>query len=166
MGAQFNFLLPRCTLSPDSRCGFICEVDRADVINFDDQGVISYRFKMKKMKILKDVIKTSESEGVILHGEGQQGDYITLELKRAELVLQINLAMIESCILQQLSFGGMPYSGKPSSGGRKNFKGCMESINYNGDNITDLARRRKQDTSSFVGALITSLPAANYCHLC
>ncbi|KAJ8366333.1 hypothetical protein AAFF_G00361260 [Aldrovandia affinis] len=63
----------------------------ADVINFDDQGVISYRFKMKKMKILKDVIKMSESEGVILHGEGQQGDYITLELKRAELVLQINL---------------------------------------------------------------------------
>ncbi|KAK3540829.1 hypothetical protein QTP86_002363 [Hemibagrus guttatus] len=46
----------------------------ADVINFDGQGVISYRFKMKKMKILKDVIalkfKTAESDGVILHGEG------------------------------------------------------------------------------------------------
>lgn len=26
----------------------------------------------------------------------------------------------------------------------------MESINYNGDNITDLARRKKLDTSSFV----------------
>lgn len=50
----------------------------------------------------------------------------------------------------QLSFGGMPYSGKPLGGGRKNFKGCMESINYNGDNITDLARRKKLDTSSFV----------------
>ncbi len=50
---------------------------------------------MKKMKILKDVIalkfKTSESEGVILHGEGQQGDYITLELRRGRLLLQINL---------------------------------------------------------------------------
>ena len=44
----------------------------------------------------------------------------------------------------------MPYSGKPVGGGRKNFKGCMESINYNGDNITDLARRKKLDTSSFV----------------
>ncbi|MEQ2162803.1 Contactin-associated protein-like 2 [Goodea atripinnis] len=43
----------------------------------------------------------------------------------------------------------MPYSGKPVGGGRKNFKGCMESINYNGDNITDLARRKKLDTSSF-----------------
>lgn len=94
----------------------------AGVINFDGQGVISYRFKVmdvilikvfvpvlvfffircifwrvqvKKMKIIKDVIalrfKTSESDGVILHGEGQQGDYITLELRMAKLLLQINL---------------------------------------------------------------------------
>lgn len=55
----------------------------------------------------------------------------------------------------QLSFGGMPYSGKPVGGGRKNFKGCMESINYNGDNITDLARRKKLDTSSFVSVTFT-----------
>lgn len=51
--------------------------------------------QVKKMKIIKDVIalrfKTSESEGVILHGEGQQGDYITLELHKAKLLLQINL---------------------------------------------------------------------------
>uniref|UniRef100_A0AAY4A133 Contactin-associated protein-like 2 n=1 Tax=Denticeps clupeoides TaxID=299321 RepID=A0AAY4A133_9TELE len=177
----------------------------ADVINFDGQGVISYRFKVKKMKILKDVIalkfKTSESEGVILHGEGQQGDYITLELRRAKLLLQINLGSNQygsilghtsvtsgsllddhhwhSVVIEryrrnvnftldqhtqhfrtngefdhldldyELTFGGMPYSGKPISGGRKNFKGCMEGINYNGDNITDLARRKKLDTSSF-----------------
>lgn len=47
------------------------------------------------MKLIKDVIalrfKTSESDGVILHGEGQQGDYITLELRKAKLLLQINL---------------------------------------------------------------------------
>lgn len=55
----------------------------------------------------------------------------------------------------QLSFGGMPYSGKPVGGGRKNFRGCMESINYNGDNITDLARRKKLDTSSFVSVTVT-----------
>uniref|UniRef100_A0A3Q3NKW7 Contactin associated protein 2a n=1 Tax=Mastacembelus armatus TaxID=205130 RepID=A0A3Q3NKW7_9TELE len=177
----------------------------ADVINFDGHGVISYRFKMKKMKIIKDVIalrfKTSESEGVILHGEGQQGDYITLELHKAKLLLQINLGSNQygsilghtsvttgsllddnhwhSVVIEryrrnvnftldrhtqhfrtngefdhldldyELSFGGMPYSGKPVGGGRKNFKGCMESINYNGDNITDLARRKKLDTSSF-----------------
>ncbi|XP_024910138.1 contactin-associated protein-like 2a isoform X2 [Cynoglossus semilaevis] len=177
----------------------------ADVINFDGQGVIAYRFKMKKMKIIKDVIalrfKTSESDGVILHGEGQQGDYITLELHRAKLLLQINLGSNQygsilghtsvttgsllddnhwhSVVIEryrrnvnftldshtqhfrtngefdhldldyELSFGEMPYSGKPVGGGRKNFKGCMESITYNGDNITDLARRKKLDTSSF-----------------
>uniref|UniRef100_A0A674E0I1 Contactin associated protein 2 n=1 Tax=Salmo trutta TaxID=8032 RepID=A0A674E0I1_SALTR len=186
------------------RCSDI-DMNRADVINFDGQGVISYRFKVKKMKIIKDVIalkfKTSESEGVILHGEGQQGDYITLELRRAKLLLQINLGsnqygsilghtsvtsgsllddhhwhsvMIERYrrnvnftldthtqhfrtngefdhldLDYELSFGGMPYSGKPVGGGMKNFRGCMESINYNGDNITDLARRKKLDTSSF-----------------
>ncbi|XP_039609246.1 contactin-associated protein-like 2a [Polypterus senegalus] len=176
----------------------------ADVINFDGNGVISYRFKNKKMKTLKDVIslkfKTSESEGVIFHGEGQQGDYITLELKKAKLTLQLNLGSNQygsiyghtsvttgsllddhhwhSVVIErygrninltldrhmqhfrtngefdhldldyELSFGGMPFSGKPSSSSRKNFKGCMESINYNGNNITDLARRKKLDTSN------------------
>uniref|UniRef100_A0A671WCC0 Contactin associated protein 2 n=1 Tax=Sparus aurata TaxID=8175 RepID=A0A671WCC0_SPAAU len=166
---------------------------------------IDNHITVKKMKIIKDVIalrfKTSESEGVILHGEGQQGDYITLELSKAKLLLQINLGSNQygsilghtsvttgsllddshwhSVVIEryrrnvnftldrhtqhfrtngefdhldldyELSFGGMPYSGKPVGGGRKNFKGCMESINYNGDNITDLARRKKLDTSSF-----------------
>ncbi|KAI1889032.1 hypothetical protein AGOR_G00174880 [Albula goreensis] len=206
--AQYLRIVP-LEWSGEGRIGLRIEIHGcpywADVINFDGQGVISYRFKIKKMKILKDVIalkfKTSESEGVILHGEGQQGDYITLELKRAKLLLQINLGSNQygsilghtsvtsgsllddhhwhSVVIEryrrnvnftldrhtqhfrtngefdhldldyELSFGGMPYSGKPSSGGKKNFKGCMESINYNGDNITDLARRKKLDTSSF-----------------
>ncbi|XP_030623394.1 contactin-associated protein-like 2a [Chanos chanos] len=206
--AQFFRIIP-LDWSEEGRIGLRMEVYGcpywADVIYFDGQGVIPYRFKMKKMKILKDVIalkfKTSESEGVILHGEGQQGDYITLELRRARLLLQINLGSNQygsilghtsvtsgsllddnhwhSVVIEryrrnvnftldqhtqhfrtngefdhldldyELSFGGMPYSGKPVSGGRRNFKGCMESINYNGDNITDLARRKKLDTSSF-----------------
>lgn len=69
----------------------------ADVINFDGHVVLPYRFRNKKMKTLKDVIslkfKTSESEGVIFHGEGQQGDYITLELKKAKLFLNLNLGI-------------------------------------------------------------------------
>ncbi|XP_040921380.1 contactin-associated protein-like 2a [Toxotes jaculatrix] len=206
--ARFLRLVP-LDWSEEGRIGLRIEVYGcaywADVINFDGQGVISYRFKMKKMKIIKDVIalrfKTSESEGVILHGEGQQGDYITLELHKAKLLMQINLGSNQygsilghtsvttgsllddnhwhSVVIEryrrnvnftldrhtqhfrtngefdhldldyELSFGGMPYSGKPVGGGRKNFKGCMESINYNGDNITDLARRKKLDTSSF-----------------
>uniref|UniRef100_A0A8C7ZEW8 Contactin associated protein 2 n=1 Tax=Oryzias sinensis TaxID=183150 RepID=A0A8C7ZEW8_9TELE len=210
--ARFLRLIP-LAWSEEGRIGLRIEIYGcsywADVINFDGQGVISYRFKVKKMKIIKDVIalrfKTSESEGVILHGEGQQGDYITLELRKAKLLLQINLGKKEhklpygsilghtsvttgsllddnhwhSVVIEryrrnvnftldrhtqhfrtngefdyldldyELTFGGMPYSGKPVGGGRKNFKGCMESINYNGDNITDLARRKKLDTSSF-----------------
>uniref|UniRef100_A0AAR2LAJ4 Contactin associated protein 2 n=1 Tax=Pygocentrus nattereri TaxID=42514 RepID=A0AAR2LAJ4_PYGNA len=177
----------------------------ADVINFDGQGVISYRFRQKKMKILKDVIslrfKTSKGDGVLLHGEGQQGDYLTLELRRAKLVLQINLGSNQYGSIQghtsvssgslldddhwhsvlieryrrsvnftldqhtqsfrtngefdhldldyEISFGGMPVSAKPSSGGPQNFVGCMEGIHYNGDNITNLARRKRVDTSSF-----------------
>ncbi|XP_075442861.1 contactin-associated protein-like 2 isoform X1 [Ascaphus truei] len=173
----------------------------ADVINFDGNDGLSYRFKNKKMKTLKDVIslkfKSSESEGVLFHGEGQQGDYITLELKKAKLVLQLNLGSNQygsiyghtsvtsgsllddhhwhSVIIErhgrninltldrhmqhfktngdfdyldldyELTFGGMPFSGKPSSSSRTKFKGCMESINYNGINITDLARRKKMD---------------------
>ncbi|KAK6310717.1 hypothetical protein J4Q44_G00187720 [Coregonus suidteri] len=176
-----------------------------DVINFEGQGVISYRFKMKKMKILKDIIslkfKTTASNGVLLHGEGQQGDYISLELKRSKLLLMINLGSNQygsilghtsvtsgslldddhwhSVIIEryrrnvnftldrhtqhfrtngefdhldldyEISFGGMPFSAKPSTGGRENFVGCMEGITYNGDNITNLVKRKKIDTSSF-----------------
>lgn len=65
------------------------------MIHFDGHGVISYRFRSKKMKFVKDVIslkfKTMAGDGVLLHGEGQQGDYISLELRRARLQLSLNL---------------------------------------------------------------------------
>lgn len=65
------------------------------MISFDGHGIISYRLRSKKMKIVKDVIslkfKTTARDGVLLHGEGQQGDYISLELRRARLQLSINL---------------------------------------------------------------------------
>ncbi|XP_077125246.1 contactin-associated protein-like 2 [Ranitomeya variabilis] len=174
----------------------------ADVINFDGNTVLSYQFKDRKMATEKDVIslkfKSSASEGVLFHGEGQQGDYITLELKKSKLVLQLNLGSNQygniyghttvttgsllddhhwhSVIIDrhkkhinltldnhvqyfktngefvkldldfELTFGGMPLSGKPSSSGRRNFKGCMESIKYNSLNITDLARRKKMNS--------------------
>ncbi|XP_062260924.1 contactin-associated protein-like 2b [Platichthys flesus] len=177
----------------------------SDVISFDGQGVISYRFRNKKMKIVKDVIslkfRTTARDGVLLHGEGQQGDYLSLELRRARLQLSINLgsnqygsiqghtSVISGSLLDddhwhsvvveryrrnvnftldhhtqqfrtngdfdhldldyEISFGGVAVSAKPSSGGRHNFVGCMEGITYNGDNITNLVRRKKVDTSSF-----------------
>ncbi|XP_061652281.1 contactin-associated protein-like 2b isoform X2 [Phyllopteryx taeniolatus] len=67
----------------------------ADVIGFDGHGILSYRFRSKKMKIVKDVIalkfRTTAGDGVLLHGEGQQGDYVSLELRRARLQLSMNL---------------------------------------------------------------------------
>lgn len=47
------------------------------------------------MSTVKDVIslrfKSRQTEGVLLHGEGQRGDYITLELHRGRLALHLNL---------------------------------------------------------------------------
>ncbi|MEQ2234192.1 Contactin-associated protein-like 5 [Ilyodon furcidens] len=47
------------------------------------------------MSTVKDVIslrfKSYQAEGVLLHGEGQRGDYITLELHRGRLDLYLNL---------------------------------------------------------------------------
>lgn len=67
----------------------------ADVINFDGNTVLSYQFKDRKMATEKDVIslkfKSILSNGVLFHGEGQQGDYITLELVKSKLVLKLNL---------------------------------------------------------------------------
>ena len=68
------------------------------MISFDGHSVISYKFKSKKMKIKKDVIslkfRTTAGDCVLVNGEGQQGDYISLELRRARLQLSINLGTI------------------------------------------------------------------------
>ncbi|KAM8839460.1 contactin-associated protein-like 2 [Synchiropus picturatus] len=177
----------------------------ADVISFDGIGIISLRFRNKKVKIMKDAIylkfKTTVGNGVLLHGEGQQGDYISLQLHQARLLLSINLGSNEYGLIHgvtsvtigslldddhwhsvaieryrrnvnftldnhshrfrtngefdhldldhEISFGGLPSSAKPNFGGMDNFVGCMEAIFYNGDNITNLVRRKKVDTSSF-----------------
>ncbi|XP_078712479.1 contactin-associated protein-like 2 [Lampetra fluviatilis] len=43
----------------------------------------------------------------------------------------------------QLSFGGLPLGGKPGNRAHSNFIGCMENVYYNGEDVTDLARRAK-----------------------
>ncbi len=82
-------------LLAEKRISFFFCLPGADVISFDGHGVISYRFRSKKMKIVKEVISlkfiTTAGDGVLLHGEGQQGDYISLELRRERLQLSINL---------------------------------------------------------------------------
>lgn len=60
-----------------------------------------------------------------------------------------------SAVCPQISFGGLPVSVKPTSGGKENFVGCMEGITYNGENITSLVRRKKVDTTSFVRSVFS-----------
>lgn len=63
--------------------------------DFDGRSSLLYRFNQKSMSTVKDVIslrfKSHQAEGVLLHGEGQRGDYITLELHRGRLDLYLNL---------------------------------------------------------------------------
>ncbi|XP_042350585.1 contactin-associated protein-like 5 [Plectropomus leopardus] len=68
---------------------------KSNVANFDGRSSLLYRFNQKSMSTVKDVIslrfKSHQAEGVLLHGEGQRGDYITLELHRGKLALYLNL---------------------------------------------------------------------------
>uniref|UniRef100_A0A4W5JZD5 Contactin associated protein-like 5a n=1 Tax=Hucho hucho TaxID=62062 RepID=A0A4W5JZD5_9TELE len=68
---------------------------KSDVADFDGRSSLLYRFNQKSMSTVKDVIslrfKSRQAEGVLLHGEGQRGDYITLELHRGKLALYLNL---------------------------------------------------------------------------
>uniref|UniRef100_A0A8C5I835 Contactin associated protein-like 5a n=1 Tax=Gouania willdenowi TaxID=441366 RepID=A0A8C5I835_GOUWI len=68
---------------------------KSDVADFDGRSSLLYQFNQKSMSTFKDVIslrfKSRQAEGVLLHGEGQRGDYITLELHRGKLALYLNL---------------------------------------------------------------------------
>lgn len=63
--------------------------------DFDGRSALLYRFNQKSMSTVKDVIslrfKSQQADGVLVHGEGQKGDCITLELQQSRLVLQLNL---------------------------------------------------------------------------
>ncbi|KAG8596005.1 hypothetical protein GDO81_001704, partial [Engystomops pustulosus] len=71
----------------------------SDVIYLDGRSSIMYRFYEKSMSTTKDLIslkfKTMHSDGVLLHGEGQNGDRITLELIKGRLCLSIHLGNLQ-----------------------------------------------------------------------
>ncbi|KAM8934053.1 contactin-associated protein-like 5 [Pelodytes ibericus] len=85
--------------NPSGKIGMRIEVFgctyKSDVADFDGRSSLLYRFNQKLMSTFKDVIslkfKSKESDGVLFHGEGQRGDYITLELQKGKLSLYINL---------------------------------------------------------------------------
>uniref|UniRef100_A0A671K0A2 Contactin-associated protein-like 5 n=1 Tax=Sinocyclocheilus anshuiensis TaxID=1608454 RepID=A0A671K0A2_9TELE len=90
--------------SPSGRVGLRVAVYgcayRSYVADFDGRSSLLYRFNQKSMSTVKDVIslrfKSRQAEGVLLHGEGQRGDYITLELHRGRLALHLNLGELQS----------------------------------------------------------------------
>ncbi|XDB59512.1 hypothetical protein AB1E18_012905 [Capra hircus] len=67
---------------------------RSEVVDLDGKSCLLYRFDQKSLSPIKDVIslkfKTMQSDGILLHREGQNGDHITLELRRGKLFLLIN----------------------------------------------------------------------------
>ncbi|XP_052056981.1 contactin-associated protein like 5-2 isoform X2 [Apodemus sylvaticus] len=85
--------------NPNGKIGMRVEVYgcsyKSDVADFDGQSSLLYRFNQKMMSTLKDVIslkfKSMQGDGVLFHGEGQRGDYITLELQNGRLALYLNL---------------------------------------------------------------------------
>uniref|UniRef100_A0A8C8RTX8 Contactin associated protein family member 4 n=1 Tax=Pelusios castaneus TaxID=367368 RepID=A0A8C8RTX8_9SAUR len=85
--------------NPNGRIGMRIEVYgctyRSEVADFDGKSFLLYRFNQKSMSALKDVIslkfKTTQSDGILLHREGQNGDHITLELVKGKLSLFVNL---------------------------------------------------------------------------
>ncbi|XP_078259443.1 contactin-associated protein-like 5 [Rhinoraja longicauda] len=85
--------------NPHGRIGMRVEVYgcsyKSDVADFDGRSTLLYRFNQKSMSTIKDIVslkfKTMQGDGVMLHGEGLRGDYITLELKKGKLLLHINL---------------------------------------------------------------------------
>nr|XP_058899696.1 contactin-associated protein-like 4 isoform X4 [Kogia breviceps] len=84
--------------NPRGRIGMRIEVFgcayRSEVVDLDGKSCLLYRFDQKSLNPIKDVIslkfKTMQSDGILLHRKGQNGDHITLELRRGKLFLVIN----------------------------------------------------------------------------
>nr|XP_045361124.1 contactin-associated protein-like 4 isoform X4 [Camelus bactrianus] len=84
--------------NPKGRIGMRIEVFgcayRSEVVDLDGKSSLLYRFDQKSLSPRKDIIslkfKTMQSDGILLHREGQSGDHITLELRKGKLFLLIN----------------------------------------------------------------------------
>uniref|UniRef100_A0A8C5VRK9 Contactin associated protein family member 4 n=1 Tax=Microcebus murinus TaxID=30608 RepID=A0A8C5VRK9_MICMU len=84
--------------NPKGRIGMRIEVFgcayRSEVVDLDGKSSLLYRFDQKSLSPIKDIIslkfKTMQSDGILLHREGPNGDHITLQLRRGKLFLLIN----------------------------------------------------------------------------
>uniref|UniRef100_A0A5F9DNM5 Contactin associated protein like 3 n=1 Tax=Oryctolagus cuniculus TaxID=9986 RepID=A0A5F9DNM5_RABIT len=95
--ARFLRFLP-VAWNPKGRIGMRIEVYgcvyRSKMVYFDGPSVLLYRFDKKFVRPVRDVIslkfKTMQSNGILLHREGQHGNHLTLELIEGKLVFSLN----------------------------------------------------------------------------
>ncbi|XP_011543974.1 contactin-associated protein-like 3 isoform X2 [Homo sapiens] len=95
--ARFLRFLP-LAWNPRGRIGMRIEVYgcayKSEVVYFDGQSALLYRLDKKPLKPIRDVIslkfKAMQSNGILLHREGQHGNHITLELIKGKLVFFLN----------------------------------------------------------------------------
>lgn len=82
------------------------------MLYFDGDDAISYRFPRGVSRSLWDVFafsfKTEEKDGLLLHAEGVQGDYITLELQGAHLLLHMSLGELSHWAATPAALGLRP----------------------------------------------------------
>uniref|UniRef100_A0A8C8GLA4 Contactin-associated protein-like 5 n=1 Tax=Oncorhynchus tshawytscha TaxID=74940 RepID=A0A8C8GLA4_ONCTS len=92
-------------------------VYKSDVADFNGRSALLYRFNQKSQRTVKDVIslrfKSYGADGVLVHGEGHRGDYLTLELHHGTLALHLNLGKHNDAKLY------------PSSANVSVFLGCL-----------------------------------------
>uniref|UniRef100_A0ABI7WRG0 Uncharacterized protein n=1 Tax=Felis catus TaxID=9685 RepID=A0ABI7WRG0_FELCA len=95
--ARFLRFLP-VAWNPKGRIGMRIEVYgcayRSEVVNFDGKSSLIYTLNQKSASPTKDVIslkfKTRQTDGILLHREGQNGKHVTLELVKGRLILSLN----------------------------------------------------------------------------
>ena len=82
----------------------------SEMVNFDGKSSLLYTFNQKSVSPTKDVIslkfKTRQTDGILLHREGQNGKHITLELVKGKLILSLNsgkklqVGVVENMLIQ------------------------------------------------------------------
>uniref|UniRef100_A0A2K6L1E9 Contactin associated protein like 3 n=1 Tax=Rhinopithecus bieti TaxID=61621 RepID=A0A2K6L1E9_RHIBE len=95
--ARFLRFLP-LAWNPRGRIGMRIEVYgcayKSEVVYFNGQSALLYKLDKKPLKPVRDVIslkfKAIQSNGILLHREGQHGNHITLELIKGKLVFFLN----------------------------------------------------------------------------
>ncbi|XP_032128514.1 contactin-associated protein-like 3 [Sapajus apella] len=67
---------------------------KSEVVYFDGQSALLYRLDKNSLQSIRDIIslkfKAMQSNGILLHREGQHGNHITLELIKGKLVFFLN----------------------------------------------------------------------------